>query len=361
MATEVNLSLPQRSGRRNSQGPVLLVLICVMIAISATTLVVLVFDRTASRKTWTGLDRHELEDLAITLEQRHLYDAAAGAWREYLDEGGRNRREQGAIWYRIGKSYEEAGQYESALDAYYRSERLGADEEIALDRGLRIQESRERLGKFAALRSELSSRTSVGSPNEEVVAEIGVTKIRKSDLDAMIQERIADELASYRGIMTEDELNAQKEKLFSAYATGEQRSRMLTQYIARELLSRKAREDGLADDPDVRRRILDSESGLLAGEELSSVIADRVHITDADLRSYFSNHVGQYVDNESDPPIQRSFEEAKNDVYADLYAERAGAVQNDLMNELRDRYDVVIHQSALTDAAGGGPGAEGEN
>ena len=138
MADGLNLSLPPPPTPPGRRGGSLLAL---LLAVQILTLAVVLW-RSAGRASAVpsgggpGLDEDAWRRLALKLEQQGLADAAAAAWESYLATRGAEAAKAADIWYRIGCIRQDAGQYEAALAAFYRSEsfaklpRLEAEVEI---------------------------------------------------------------------------------------------------------------------------------------------------------------------------------------------------------------------------------------
>ena len=456
MSNELNLSLPprkKRGGVPSSLRAIFLAAIVVVILGIAAVAVLLSLKVGGADE---GLGPTELRELALRLEGSDLRVAAAEAWIEYLAAAKPDGEERAAIWYRIGKLREETFDFESAVEAYFRSEAWHASDELSFDIGRRVEENLERLGKFSGRRRELDARVGTETGGEIVVAEIGPTKITGSDLDRRIESLISDQLAAYSSILSAEELNREKENLFKRYATEDQRAALLGQYLAEELLYRHSRSAGLGDDAEVRDRIIRSERGILAQAALQREISERIHITPVDVESFYSANKESYrtvervrighilsdtlteaegllrraesgadfavlareasldtttADNggdlgwvekgdripgigssadvaglilatesgavvaevlesetgfhvvkvlEREPPRQRSFEEVRSTVFEDLYGRKSTEVQEQLLEQLRIEYDVVIHQSALAGTQEGEPAEDGK-
>jgi parvulin-like peptidyl-prolyl isomerase len=190
--------------------------------------------------------------------------------------------------------------------------------------GRRIQECLQALGKFAALRYELDERVGVGPKKNgagaDVLAEIGSEKITRQALDQYIEKMDDSQLARMAPLVSPETLKKQKEAVLKQYSTDENRRRILTDFLARELLYRKAREDGLADDPGVRALLQQSEREILAEQALMRALAKRIHITPEDVRTFYDANRDRFAE----PAAAR----VAQIVVAD--AEKAKAVRNSL-------------------------------
>ncbi|MBN2451862.1 MAG: peptidyl-prolyl cis-trans isomerase [Lentisphaeria bacterium] len=237
-----------------------------------------------------GLDLDARRELALKLEKQGLADEAVAAWQQYLEAREADPEKSADIWYRIGVLRQEAGQYEQALAALYRSEQHARLPRLESEIGRRVQECLEQLGRFAALRHELAERTSVGAEGtaaDPVVAEIGPTKLTLADLDRLIEQIIANQLSQYEAFLPAEQLNQRKDEMLRQLSGNEARRRLLAQYLGEEVLYRQAREDGLANEPSVRAVLKQAERSILASRLMEREIASKVTITPSDVRLYY--------------------------------------------------------------------------
>jgi parvulin-like peptidyl-prolyl isomerase len=376
-------------------------------------------------------------------------------WREYLAAGVDDKELKPAtIWYRIGTLCQKADAHEEALEAFYRSESLGGAEELASETGRKVQESLEALGKFAALRHELSERVGLeadaGAASGEVVAEIGAQKITRAELDRQIESGIENQLAMFAGQLPDEQRKQQKEAMLKQFGSDQQRLQFLHGYIVQEILYRKARESGVMDDPEVRAQLRDAERSLLARRLMESELRGKTFVSEADVAIYYEARKGEFLEPASaalshlvladeeaakgaierilageeftalakelstdaatkdrggaletpavkgqgirgmslppgaldplfeakagdilDEPVkseagyhvfqvreltperQKPLEEVSSQIYGELYRQKEQELQAKLLEDLRDEYDVVIHQEAFKGATEG--------
>jgi hypothetical protein len=324
----------------------------IVAAILAVTLALAVFfvangERRTRAGGSSGLSGKSLEELALKLEDQKLSGAAARAWTEYLAAARPADEESARIWFRIGKLRQDASECESALEAYYRSEALAKIDELGPEISKRTAECLEALGKFAALNYELESRTAVAksdsSGGKDVLAEVGTWKITRADLDMMIEAEIDAELGQLAGSLTPEEKRAQKQKLLDEVLKQGERDKWLQRFIAEEMLYRRAREEKLSDDPGFQSLTRNLERKILAQKLLDQEFAKRVSIAPDDVKSYYEAHKDEF---KKDDKVQ-AFDKVKNEVYGALRMQRQMEIQQQLLGELKDRYNVVIHTSKL--------------
>ncbi len=455
MNDELHFDLPAKNGKTTShQSPLLVVVLVVLLALAVGVDAMLVLRQPGCtvRPDKAALSADAQQQLALKLEEQGLNTAAAEAWKEYLTIADPAQQDAATIWYRIGKLYQDNNAYEQALENYYRSESVGTVDSIASDMGIRVQECLEAMGKYAALRHELSDRVDISSDaetsgtNDQIVAEIGSQKITTADLDRRIEMSIDAQLSQFASSLPEDERNKQKAAMLKQFSTTSSRMMFLNQFIAQDLLYRHARDSKLTDDQKVRDLLNDQERSLLANLMLEKELNAQINITSGDLTTYYEAHKADYIQPERvriahilvpdertaasvqqrlahgesfedlakelsedtsnrdnggeiqrwieradagipelgdadgmidlvfttdagsvvanpiqsdkgfqivkilahEQPSQKTFEDVKQDVYTSLRAQKEQEVQQRLLDSLKEKYDVVIHQSVFT-------------
>jgi len=344
-----NLTLPPRDDQPGRPNRMVLSIVAAVLAI--TLALGIFFMANGGRRTRaggsSGLSGKSLEELALKLEDQKLSGAAARAWTEYLAAARPGGEESARIWFRIGNLRQDASEYEPALEAYYRSEALAKIDELGPEISKRTTECLEALGKFAALNYELESRTAVAksdsSGGKDVLAEVGTWKITRADLDMMIEAEIDAELGQLAGSLTPEEKRAQKKKFLDEVLKQGERDKWLQRFIAEEMLYRRAREEKLSDDPGFKALTRNLERKILAQKLLDQEFAKRVSITPDEVKSYYEAHKDEF---KKDDKVQ-AFDKVKNEVYGALRMQKQMEIQQQLLGELTDRYNVVIHTSKL--------------
>jgi parvulin-like peptidyl-prolyl isomerase len=306
MKETLNFELaPRKEKTPRRQPPILTVLVLLLVlAVGVNIVLVLRQPGVTSHPNRAALSEDAQQQLALKLEKQGLSTAAAETWKEYLASADLSRKDAAMIWYRIGKLYQDNNAYEKALESYYRSESVETVDSISSDRAIRIQECLESMGKYAALRHELSERVDISSgadtsgvdgQGNQVVAEIGPQKITTADLDQRIEMSIDRQLSQFASTLPEEERNRQKEMLLKQFSTSANRLQFLNQFLAEEMLYRHARDSKLTDDQHVRDLISDQERSLLANLMLEKELNDQIHITSGDLTTYYEAHKADYI------------------------------------------------------------------
>ena len=346
MSSELNLSLDGDNRKKGSRGKGLYILVAFTLIIASASLAAVILLHRGGDGVGGGRSAARLEELALKLEKRDLGTEAADAWKEYLEAAGPGREESGKIWYRIGRIYQENGDYPGALAAYYRAESFGPLEGLENDISGRVTECLEMMGKFSAMESELAERTSVSESSREgkVIAEIGNRKITDTEIKQMIEKEIDRAIEGAAPGMAGQQRNRQKEMMIKNAMKPENRNQWLSSYIAEELIYREAVRDGIHRDPEYKRLCEKQERSMLAQRYLNLLYGEKIDITENMLRDYYRNNRDEFTGSDGE---QLSFDQAVQQVYATVRMREENRVQQELMNRLRESYDVVIHSSAL--------------
>jgi len=452
MSDELNMTLPPRKGDQPKSSILVPLLLVLVLAFGVANIIINLSTarRSAGPTTGNTLSAGAQRELALKLEKQGLHSQAAQAWKDYLNRANTNSAEAAKVWYRVAKLYQQANEYAPALESFYRSESIAKVDELAPEISRRIQECLEGLGKFAALRYELSDRVDAkptpSASGEEILAEIGPEKITKAQLDKQIERQIEMQISQFAAYLPPEQLKKQKEQLFNRLSSPAQRRRMLERLITQELLYRRARELKVADRPTTRMLLAQAEKSILARSVLEKELTEQIKITPGDLETYYQANKTDYVEPEKakislirtkdetaaekiltqlrggkdfaelaksksldkttaekggkidqwikkgssipgigqsadataaifstnkgsviDKPIkvkqgvyvikvddrqeerQKTFEEVKMQVLQALRAQKEREVQQKLLQDLRTRYDVVIHESAFSE------------
>lgn len=344
MPEELNLTLNRKQPERPGRTGLLIMLLVVAIAVGAAGLVMQL--RGGRGQPGAGLTSGEIEALALKLERQGLHEAAAAAWSDYLATARPGREEAARIWYRIGTIRRDGGDCEGALAAFYRSEASSRLPEVEREISLAVDECLGRLGRFAARRDEIAARTAVpgaGTPEGgQVLAEIGTWKITRSMLTAMIEADIDAQLRQAAGDLPPDQLRQRKDDLLADVMQSGKIGEWLERFVAEELLYRHAIELGLQDDTEVSGMMRRVERSLLASAVLDRAYAAEVSVTEDEMRAWYDAN-GDRIAQGGDP---KPYDEVRGQVAAAVRMEKQAAVQQRLLGELKEEYDVVIHRSA---------------
>jgi hypothetical protein len=316
-----------------------------------------------SDSTATTLSSEQAKELAAKLTERNLYDRAAKVWQDYLSSAKLPDTERAKTLFQIGVLLEKAGTYPEAIEYYYRSEIAAKLTELEPQINSHIKDCFEKLGKFSALRYELMDRTSFNRSElagSKVVAEIGAEKITESDLVALIERTIDNQLAPVTVFMTPDQLNEQKKKILENFKSPSARQQFLESWITQEILYRQALEEKLTEEPQVKSMIEDLSRGALSQQLMNKELADKINITETDLQTYYQANKDRFMEpaNKEDPNSgqrQKSFDEARQDVITALLSQKRQDVQTDFIKQMMDKYNVVIHTSAMKGTEGAKP------
>ena len=162
---------------------------------------------------------------------------------------------------------------------------LGPRSELAPEVGSKIVNCLERLGRFAQAQYSLDARSSLykaGSDEfkgDEVVAQIGKDVITRGEVDGAI--------------------DAMPEWMRSAVDEPSKKEAFLKQYVAEELIYRKAKRLGLDKDPSIRKQAERAMRQLMVQKVLEDEIKAKVKISNDDVELYYQAHKDLYGEKEA--------------------------------------------------------------
>ena len=221
MEEKLDFSLPEKKQNKSIAGRLVIVLLVILVILSTVNLLVKPTGQLAeSGKQSSGLTTEQTKQLATRLAQRNLYQQGAEVWQDYLSAADLSDTERAKGLFQVGMLLERGGSLEEAIEYYYRSEMVAKLDELEPQINTHIKGCFERLGKFSALRYELMDRTSFKQTKPagaKILAEIGAEKITESDLDAIIESSIDNQLSPMAAFMTPQQLNEQKARMLEQF------------------------------------------------------------------------------------------------------------------------------------------------
>jgi len=262
-------------------------------------------------------------------EAAELYEEVLAGSRDSDDAAPR-------IAYSLGKTYLANGRYDKALRWFYESEVLGPGD-LADEVSSGIVNALERLGRVHAAQSALDSRAKLGSDvpiradSDVVVAKIGNTEIRRSEV-----ERALDDLPA---------------ELASAFAGPQGRQRFLDKYVADELLWRKAAKLAYDRDPEVLRRQEEALKQLAVARFVEEEVLSDLKIDETDLRNYFEANRDRYEKrlDAGGEGKEITFEKARPMVEAEYRMMKLQSMYDDLIASELSAQEVEIFKERMNE------------
>jgi parvulin-like peptidyl-prolyl isomerase len=235
-----------------------------------------------SRGAGDGEMRRELAGRLLSVG---LVPQAIEQYRLYLSENDLPATTAADVAFTIGKLYADQGKYEDALSWLYQVEMLDPKTPHKDEVGSKIVLCLERLGKFSAAGYTLDARTSPQKSDKKefkgskAVATIGSDTITLEELD-----RAVDALPDW---MREELKEPAKKEEF------------LKQYVAEELLFRKAKRLEYDKDPQVRTQAEMALRHIMIQKVLEKEVKDKVALKDDDISLYYKAHQDRYSEKEA--------------------------------------------------------------
>ncbi len=216
-----------------------------------------------------------------------------------------------------GDLAEQLGRTEEALRFWHLVEVLDPHSPDKADVGTRVVRGLERLGKTAAADQALAARTArTGTLQQggEVVAKIGGDEITMADVDKALE-----------GLPPE--MRAQAEK------RGE-RKRLVQQYVAEEVLYRKARKLELDKDPTVRQQLDLVGRKLVVQRLVEREVASKLTVDPKDVETFWKANQARFGG--------KPFSEVKGEVERAYRGEKIQAGAQHMLEDALRQSDVVV-------------------
>ena len=355
MEEKLDFSLPAKKQKKSLLPIVTVLMLIVLTGLTIYNISTPSQNRNNPAQNTSAMSPEKVRQLASQLAGRNLYSRAAEVWQDYLAGVTLPRTERAKTLFEIGTLHEKAGEYAQAIEYFYRSEITEKIDELEPQINIHIKNCFEKLGMFSALRYELMDRTSLKQTEQaggKIVAEIGPEKITAADLDAHIEETIDNQLAPMAAFMTAEQRNEQKKKMLEQYKTPVTKTQFLQSWLAQEVLYRDALEQELTEQPEVKKVLEEVTRGVLSSQLMNKELADKINVTETDLRTYYQANKDKYVEpaNKEDPNSlerQKSYDEVREQVMTELVSKKSQDVQNDLIEQMMNKYNVIIHSSSL--------------
>lgn len=225
---------------------------------------------------WTADKQREY---ANKLKAENLNKEAIVEYEKYLGIAKADPETQANIYYTIGKMAEELGEYENALAYFYKVELIFPETKIKQELGEHMIACLEKMGRGLDAQRALEKRTALEPQKEtggKVIARIG-------------KEQITD-------IQLNKELEKLPDWMKGEYKKPEKKLEFLKQYIAMELLSRKAKRLGYDKDPDIRLKLDDILKELMIQKLLEKELQDKIKITPDQIELYYKANKDKYFE-----------------------------------------------------------------
>lgn len=242
-------------------------------------------DGRTGRGAGAGRKAELRRELAGKLLAAGLADQAIQQYEKYFEEAQIPPDQQGQIAYTIGKLCIDRGRYEEALGWLYRVEILDPQTDLAAATGTKIVACLERLGKHTLAEYALQSRA---TPNaEKTLSPSSDAVVARIGKDPITAQEVLEALDALPDWMQESLRDPAKKEAF------------LKQYVAEELLFRKAKKLAFDKDPQIRLQADRALRQLLVRKVLESEFRDKVRISDEDIDLYYQAHRDRYQQRES--------------------------------------------------------------
>ena len=302
MEEKLDFSLPERKQKGSFVNKISVILLLILVGLALANLLIALKPQDANQQAQRqGLSAEQTKQLAAKLAQRGLYSQAANTWQDYITVTGAKltNSERAKALFQAAMALEKAGLYADAIEFFYRSETAEKLNDLTPQINEHIKECFEKLGKFSALRYELMDRTSINQEKQagsEIVAEIGIEKITKADLDAQIENALDNQLSSVAAFMSPEQLNEHKKKMLEQFQNPQTKQQFLQTWLAQKILYREALEQKFDEKPDIKKIINEHIQGLLSQQLMNEQLASKINITQTDLETYYAANKEKFLE-----------------------------------------------------------------
>jgi len=223
---------------------------------------------------WTPEKQREY---ANKLKAEKLNEEAIKEYEKYISMSQANPETKANIYYTIGKIEEESGNYEKALAYFYKAELIYPETSLKQELGEHIVTSLEKMGRGIDAQYALDKRTKIEPQIQDsgkIVARIGKENITEGEINT--------------------ELNKLPQWMQDEYKKKEKRNEFIKQYVAMELLFRKAKRLGLDKSPELRQKIENVKKELIIQELLTKEMEDKIKVSDDQIELYYKANKAKY-------------------------------------------------------------------
>ncbi len=279
-------------------------------------------------------------EFANALFNRELYTQAIEEYKNYLENYDVPKNVRASINYEIGNIYfERINDYENAMAYFLKVKYLYPESKLVNEANKKIIACLERLDKSVDAQQALKESAMLDQSQiekqypGEVIAEIGDRKITSGYLKYLINKEQKSLPPEYRkkSIKRNDKLD------------------VLKRYLMVELLYNSALRKGLDKDKEIIEAVFQAKKSLMANKLVNEELKNKVKITDEDLKLYYKANKDKFVEKDKKGKVkkQKSFEEAKEEVYNMLKAEKERKAMDDLLQRLMQAQNVKIYEDKI--------------
>lgn len=289
-------------------------------------------------------DTTSLREVASKLRAAGALEESARVLDEYLSRTPPEAERYASMAYTLGDTYLDLGEAEKALRWFYAAE--GADDGT-LGEGIarKIVHCLEQLGRFHAAQAALDSRVRMRS--DSVDAENGKAELKRAGDDPVVARLGEDEIhrSEVEGAM--DDLPPQAAQ---SLRTPEARRQFLQQYVAEELLWRKAKKLEYDRKPEVKRQLDRIWRQLATSKFVEDEIVAGIKVDESDLKNYFAANRDSFrspdAAKDSAPP---EFDEVRPMVEARYRQEKMRAAYDELLQSQLSAEGVEVFAERMND------------
>ena len=193
----------------------------------------------------------------------------------YIEKTPLSEGELSKICYQLGNIYMDLYNYEQALKYFYKAEFLNKNAEFKEELNQKIVACLENLGMSQQAKYELKTRASLNLPEEKssIIARVGEKTITEQEINEAL-----DSLPPYQ----------------RKYFEEGRKIDFIRSYIAKEIISDKAKRLGLDKEPDFLKNIEEYKKELLFQKMIERELKEKLKVSPEELKIYYDSNKEDY-------------------------------------------------------------------
>lgn len=296
-------------------------------------------------------------EVASKLAAAGVKGEAARYYERYLADASIPAEKRAAVALALAKLLKDEGRLEEALGWLYQVEGWGPNTPHAKEAGPLVVELLEKLGKTQAAQTALDARASLQKPATSSSTSSTTSSTASSTTGVPIAQ-LGDEVLTSADL--DDALEGLPPALRAQLKAPEQKRRFLEQFVAQELLYRKALKRGIDKEPALRKQVVALEKQLTIARLLDAEL-EGVKSTETDLQNLYTAQAEQFKT--SDGKLL-PFEQVRPQVEAAWRMQQLESRSQRMLQEAQAAQEVRLFPEALgalvkSDAGASAPAPSG--
>lgn len=269
-----------------------------------------------------GYSRKDYESLSSAYLQQELYLDAIKTYQAMLENISLTDQEKAKINYRVGDIYfENLNDFKGALTAFTAAKTFGVAKDLERKLSSKIVNCLENLGRSLDASRAIANEVNLDSDLTKeksgsiVVAQIGDSKILLSEIENVFGEIPVDSV----------------KKLSMVHA-----------YVNSELIARAARRKGIANNPEIKKKMHAMQNQVLIQASLEEEMK-KIKIDPVDVKTFFDANKARFTVDDS----TKTFKDVQKQVEQAYVQQKQQSLLQQYTSELRKSEKVEVFENRL--------------